>query len=115
MSYESLSSRLQSCYSPPFLHADTFYLTVAGLGGEPEYDQRFSGWAKDLDKLLHEVEPHAKIKTLYGADATKANVEAYLREVAKQCQARRFADPDDDRPRHATTSSTTNLICLGRT
>jgi hypothetical protein len=66
------------------LRAETFYFTVAGLGGEPEYDARFSGWAKDLDKLLHEVEPHAKIKTLYGADATRANVEAYLKEVAKE-------------------------------
>jgi hypothetical protein len=65
------------------LRGDTFYFTVAGLGGEPEYDARFSGWAKDLDKLLHEVEPHAKIKTLYGPDATRANVEAYLHEVAK--------------------------------
>ena len=36
----------------PSLHASTFYLTVAGLGGEPEYEQRFSGWAKDLDKIL---------------------------------------------------------------
>jgi len=71
------------------LRAETFYFTVAGLGGEPEYDARFSGWAKDLDKLLHEVEPHAKIKTLYGADATRANVEAYLKEVAKE------AKPDD--------------------
>ncbi len=71
------------------LRADTFYFTVAGLGGEPEYDQRFSGWAKDVDKLLHQVAPHAKIKTLYGADATKANVEGYLREVAKE------AKPDD--------------------
>jgi hypothetical protein len=71
------------------LRADTFYFTVAGLGGEPEYDARFSGWAKDLDKLLHEVEPHAKIKTLYGAEATRANVEAYLREVAKDSK------PDD--------------------
>src|SRR5580692_191460 len=69
------------------LRADTFYFTVAGLGGEPEYDARFSGWAKDLDKLLHEVEPHAKIKTLYGAEATRANVEAYLREVAKSAKA----------------------------
>jgi hypothetical protein len=69
------------------LRADTFYFTVAGLGGEPEYDARFSGWAKDLDKLLHEVEPHAKIKTLYGAEATKANVEAYLRDVAKSAKA----------------------------
>ena len=35
------------------MRADTFYLTVAGLGGEPEYEQRFSGWAKDLDKILN--------------------------------------------------------------
>jgi hypothetical protein len=69
------------------LRAETFYFTVAGLGGEPEYDARFSGWAKDLDKLLHQVEPQAKIKTLYGADATRANVEAYLREVAKEAKA----------------------------
>ncbi len=69
------------------LRADTFYFTIAGLGGEPEYDARFSGWAKDLDKLLHEVEPHAKIKTLYGADATRANVEAYLKELAKDAKA----------------------------
>jgi peptidase C13-like protein len=71
------------------LHAETFYFTVAGLGGEPEYDARFSGWAKDLDKLLHQVEPQAKIKTLYGADATRANVEAYLKELAKESK------PDD--------------------
>jgi hypothetical protein len=71
------------------LRADTFYFTVAGLGGEPEYDARFSGWAKDLDKLLHEAEPKAKIKTLYGAEATRANVEAYLKEVARD------AKPDD--------------------
>jgi hypothetical protein len=68
------------------MRADTFYFTVAGLGGEPEYEQRFSGWAKDLDKLLHEVEPHAKIKTLYGAEATRANVEAHFREVAREAK-----------------------------
>jgi hypothetical protein len=33
------------------------------------------------------VEPHAKIKTLYGADATRANVEAYLKELAKDAKA----------------------------
>jgi len=71
------------------LRAETFYFTVAGLGGEPEYDARFSGWAKDLDKLLHQVEPQAKIKTLFGPDATRANVEAYLQDLAKE------AKPDD--------------------
>jgi hypothetical protein len=70
-----------------FLQADTYYFTIAGLGGEPEYDARFSGWAKDLDKLLHEVEPHGKIKTLYGPEATRANVEAYLKQLAKDTKA----------------------------
>jgi hypothetical protein len=73
----------------PALHAETFYLTVAGLGGAPEYDQRFSGWAKDLDKLLKSAEPNAKVETLQGADATKANVEAWLRDIAAH------AKPDD--------------------
>lgn len=71
----------------PALRAETFYLTIAGLGGEPEYDQRFSGWAKDIDKLLKAAEPNAKIQTLYGADATKANVEARLRDIARDAKA----------------------------
>ncbi|HEY2845612.1 MAG TPA: hypothetical protein VGJ09_18275 [Bryobacteraceae bacterium] len=68
------------------LRADTFYLTIAGLGGEPEYEQRFTGWAKEVDKLLR-AEPGAKVETLQGADATKANIEAKLRDIAKQAKA----------------------------
>ncbi|MGH9559692.1 MAG: hypothetical protein ACRD30_10665 [Bryobacteraceae bacterium] len=71
------------------LHAETFYFTVAGLGGEPEYEQRFSGWAKDLDKLLKTAEPKAKVDTMFGPEATKANIEAKLHDYAKQ------AKPDD--------------------
>ena len=66
--------------------ADTYFLTVAGLGGEQEYEQRFSGWAKDLDKVLRS-EPGAKVETLFGADATKMNVEAKLRGIASQAKA----------------------------
>jgi hypothetical protein len=66
--------------------ADTYFLTVAGLGGEQEYEQRFSGWAKDLDKVLRS-EPGAKVETLYGAEATKANVEAKMRAIAAQAKA----------------------------
>jgi hypothetical protein len=66
--------------------ADTYFLTVAGVGGEQEYEQRFSGWAKDLDKVVRE-EPGAKVETLTGKDATKANVEAKLRTIAAQAKA----------------------------
>lgn len=69
--------------------AETFYVVVSGLGGEAEYEQRFSGWASDLTKLL-KAEPNAKVDTLSGADATKANIEAKLRDVASASK------PDDE-------------------
>ena len=71
------------------VHASTFYLTIAGLGGEPEYEQRFTGWAKDAEKLLKAAEPNAKVETLAGPGATKALIEAKLKEFAAQ------AKPDD--------------------
>ena len=49
------------------LHADSFFLTVAGLGGEDQYEQRFTGWASDLNKLL-KSEPGAKVDTLSGKE-----------------------------------------------
>ena len=70
------------------LRADTFYLTVAGLGGEQEYEQRFTGWASELDKIF-KSEPGAKVATISGAQATRANIQARLAEIAKQTK------PDD--------------------
>ena len=68
------------------LHATNFFLTVAGLGGEPEYEQRFSGWAKDLDKLLKSGGPDSRVETLYGPAATRAKVESVLDEFAKDAK-----------------------------
>ncbi len=70
------------------LRADTYYLTVAGLGGEQEYEQRFTGWASELDKILKN-EPGAKIATLSGPQATRAAITAKLAEIAKASK------PDD--------------------
>jgi hypothetical protein len=68
------------------LRADIYVLTVAGLGGEQEYEQRFAGWATDLGKLLQN-EPGAKVETLSGQDATKANMEARLKAIAGSAKA----------------------------
>jgi hypothetical protein len=70
------------------LSAATHYVTVAGLGGEPEYEQRFSGWAKDLDKIL-KTAPDARSEVLSGADATRARLEAALKRISGE------AKPDD--------------------
>ena len=68
------------------LSAATFYVTVAGLGGEPEYEQRFSSLALEIDKLLRAGGPDAKVTTLYGGQATKAQVTAALAEIAKEAK-----------------------------
>ena len=69
--------------------AETYYLTIAGLGGEQEYETRFSGWAKELEMIL-KGEPNAKIETLMGPQATRSNIQAKLADFAKQTKA------DDD-------------------
>jgi len=66
--------------------AETFYVTVAGLGGEQEYEQRFTGWAKEIEQILKN-EPNAKIETLMGPQATRANIQARLADIAKQAKA----------------------------
>jgi hypothetical protein len=68
--------------------AESYFVTVAGLGGEPDLDQRFTEWAKSLDQILHN-EPGAKVETLFGADATKANVESKLHALTS-------TKPDDE-------------------
>lgn len=67
------------------LHASTYYLAVAGLGGEPEYDQRFGGWATDLEKILKSA-GDSQTTLLKGADATKARITAAAGEIAKKAK-----------------------------
>src|SRR6185503_3634208 len=66
--------------------ATSFYLTVAGLGDEPDYEQRFAGQASDISKLLAN-EPNSKVETLSGKDATKANIQAKLAAIASAAKA----------------------------
>jgi hypothetical protein len=70
------------------LRAETYYHTIAGLGGEQEYEQRFAGWASDLDKIF-KSEPGSQVITISGPQATRANIQAKLGDLAKQSK------PDD--------------------
>jgi hypothetical protein len=70
--------------------ADTYYLTIAGLGGEPDYVQRFTANAKDLDRIFKASGPGAHVYTLTGDQATKARLTETLGAVA------RTAKPEDD-------------------
>lgn len=70
--------------------AGVYYVTVAGLGGEPDYEQEFTSLATDLDRLLKAPGTDAHVYTLDGNDATRAHMTEVLGKVASQ------AKPDDD-------------------
>ena len=73
----------------PYLRASVYYVTVAGLGGEPDYEQRFIATAKDLDKIFRGIQG-AHVFTLTGSDATRARLTETLASVARD------ARPEDD-------------------
>lgn len=83
---------LFACLILPALpvRADSYYVTVAGLGGEPDYEQRFRDLAKNLDTLFKAGGSTAHVYTLSGPDATKARISDVLSQVAHS------AKPDDD-------------------
>ncbi len=67
------------------LPAATHYITVAGLGGEPDYEQRFAGWAQTIDQVLRESRTEAKIDTLFGANATREHLRSVLEQAVQDC------------------------------
>jgi hypothetical protein len=70
--------------------AAPYYVTVAGLGGEPDYEQRFTALAKDLDKLFKAAASDAHVYTFTGSDSTKAKLTDTLAQIARE------AKPDDE-------------------
>jgi len=60
--------------------ATTFYVTISGLGGEPDYDQRFKMWAEDIDSSLKKA----------GGDSNVTTMQAPTREQIRA----RFAQLD---------------------
>jgi hypothetical protein len=67
--------------------AAVYYVTVAGLGGEPGYEQRFTGLAKDLDKLFRNAGGDAHVYTLTGDGASRARLIETIGLVAGQAKA----------------------------
>jgi hypothetical protein len=70
--------------------ADSYFLTVAGLGGEPDYEQAFQREAQDLEAILKGAGTTVHERTLFGPAATRGEVSAALAEIAAK------ARPEDD-------------------
>ena len=70
--------------------AATYFVIVAGLGGEPDYEQRFTSAANDLDRIFKSSTSAGHVSTLSGSQSTAVNFKATLSAVARE------AKPDDD-------------------
>jgi hypothetical protein len=66
--------------------AATWYVTLSGLGGEPDYVQRFKMWAEDIDGSLKKA-GDANVITMVAP--TREEIRTRFREIAQQ------AKPDD--------------------
>jgi hypothetical protein len=64
--------------------AATFYVTVTGVGGEPEYDVRFKMLADDIEHTL-KAGPDAKVITLQ--QATREQLRSALAQIGKEAKA----------------------------
>ena len=68
------------------VHAATYYVTIAGLGGEPDYEQRFAMWAGEIDKTLKSGGAEAKVETLKGSAATRDNIRGVFGKIAHEAK-----------------------------
>jgi len=66
--------------------ATNFHVAVAGLGGEPDYEARFTQLANEAHKLVAST-ADAKSYVLVGAGATKAKFRDVMAEIAQQAKA----------------------------
>jgi len=67
--------------------AATYYVTVAGLGGEPDYEQRFTQLAQDADRVFKASGAAGAVYTLSGNTATRARLIETLQQLAKVATA----------------------------
>ncbi len=64
--------------------AATFYVTISGLGGEPDYDQRFKGWATDIDSSLKKAGGDSNVITMIAP--TRDQIRSRFEAIAKDAK-----------------------------
>jgi hypothetical protein len=70
--------------------AASWFVIVSGIGGEPDYEQRFTTAANELDRIFKAEGPAVHVSTLTGANATAAQLHDALAAIARE------AKPEDE-------------------
>lgn len=66
------------------LFGTNYYVTVAGLGGTPEYEAQFEKWAAELDREFRTNGTNAEVVTLSGSAATRQHFNETLTKLASE-------------------------------
>ncbi|MGA8026580.1 MAG: hypothetical protein WB992_05500, partial [Bryobacteraceae bacterium] len=67
--------------------AASYYVTVAGLGGTPEYESQFTKWAADIDHQLHANGPETTVLTLTGNSAMREHIREALSRLSGEMKS----------------------------
>ncbi len=67
--------------------ASTYFVTIAGLGGEPDFEQRFTSDANELDHILKSSGGDVHVFTLTGANSTRQHIDEIFAQVAREAKA----------------------------
>ncbi|MGC1456717.1 MAG: hypothetical protein WA825_00410 [Steroidobacteraceae bacterium] len=67
--------------------ADVYFVNVSGLGGEPDYEQRFTALAADLDRITKAGGAASHVVTLSGPQATREHLQQALLDIAGAAHA----------------------------
>ena len=68
--------------------ADVYVLVVSGLGGAPQFEQRFAEQAEAMNQAALSVTDAAKVTLLKSEHATREAITATIRAIARQTQAK---------------------------
>ncbi|HEX6997394.1 MAG TPA: hypothetical protein VF322_04565 [Gammaproteobacteria bacterium] len=71
----------------PAARAELYYLIVAGIGGEPQYDERFAADAEALAAAARRTAGAERVEMLVGAEATRDAVRQSFEELARKVRA----------------------------
>jgi hypothetical protein len=63
------------------------YLIVGGLGGEPDYEQRFSSYSADLDKIARTLTDPSRVIHLSGKAATREALQAAFEKLSQSSRS----------------------------
>lgn len=74
------------CLAAKQAHCAIYYVIVAGLGGEPDYEQRFTSAAKDLERVFKSAGTASRVFTLTGPQATATQLKETLNAVARDAK-----------------------------